>query len=278
MEMMDRILFREDEEAAAVLAGKLQEEGISILTGKKAIRFEEKEGKVYGTLQDKDGEREEISAERVLVAVGRAPNLAGLSLDKAGIELTKEGIRVNAYLQTSNKNVFACGDVVGPYRFSHVAAYQASICVRNALFRRLAWQKVDYQNVAWATFTEPEIAHLGLTEKEAKERYGSIKVYRTPYANADRAVTDIEKDGLVKIITDRKGYILGAHIVGSQAGEIIQGLLVAKSLKAPLSRLAQVLFIYPTLSELIKKTAAQPLVEKLDNPFIKLILKIMKKI
>ena len=277
VEMMERILSREDKEAAQVLENKLKEEGIQILTGKKAVKFDKKGGLVYVTLEGKDKNQEQISAENVLVAVGRAPNLEGLFLEKAGVEFTKQGIKVNAYLQTTNKDVFACGDVVGPYMFSHVASYQAQVCVRNALFKRPAWQKVSYQNIAWATFTEPELSHLGQTEEEAREKYKDIKVYKTEYVSSDRAITDSEKEGLVKIITDKKGYILGAHIVGAQASEIIQGFLIAKSLKIPLEKLSGPSFIYPTLSELVKKTAAKPLLEKLQLPLVKLAMKILRR-
>jgi len=276
VEMMDRVLFREDKEAAAVLEEKLKAEGLRILTGKKAVKFAQKSGKVFATLESKDGKQEEISAENVLVTIGRAPNLEGLGLEKAGVEFTKKGVNVDDYLQTTNKNIFACGDVVGPYMFSHVAAYQASVSVRNCLFKKLAWQKVNYQNVAWATFTEPELSHLGLTEEEAREKYSDARVHKTDYTSSDRAITDLEKEGFVKVITDKKGYVLGGHVVGAQASEIIQGLLVAKSLKVPLSKLAQILFVYPTLSELIKKTAAKPLVESANNPLVKFLIRVMR--
>jgi pyruvate/2-oxoglutarate dehydrogenase complex dihydrolipoamide dehydrogenase (E3) component len=276
VEMMERLLFREDREAAKILENRLINEGVKILTGKKAVKFEKRESLVYVTLEDKNKNQEEVSAENVLVAIGRAPNVEGLSLEKAGVEYTNKGIIVNPYLQTRNSNIFACGDVVGPYMFSHMASYQAQICARNCLFKRPAWQRLNYKNVSWATFTEPEIAHLGLTEDEAGAQYKNIKVYKTEYANSDRAITDLEKEGLVKVITDKKGHILGAHIVGANAGEIIQGFIIAQYLKIPLSKISQAIFIYPTLSELVKKTAAKPLTEKLENPLIKLLLKIMK--
>lgn len=277
VEMMDRILFREDRETADVLEQRLKKEGIQIFSGRKAVKFIKQANKVFVTLEDKNNNLEEIFAEKVLVTVGRSPNVEGLGLDRAGVGYVKTGIEVNEFLQTANKDIFACGDVVGPYMFSHIASYQAQICVRNALFKRIAWQKVNYQNVVWATFTEPELAHLGLTEEEAKEKQPDIKVYKTEYGACDRAVTDLEKEGLVKVITDKKGYILGAHIAGSNAGEIIQGFLIAKSFKIPLAKLSQPIFIYPTLSELVKKTAAKPLVEKANNRLIKFFLRVMKK-
>ncbi len=277
VEMVDKLLFREEEEASRILEEVLNSEGLDIFTGKKAVKVSKKEGKISVTLEDKAGKREEIFAENILVAVGRAANLEGLRLDVAGVEYTNKGIKVDAYLKTKNPNILACGDVIGPYMFSHVAAYQASVCVRNALFRRIAWQKASYDNMAWAIFTDPEVAHLGLTEEEAKGKFKNIKIYKTDYSACDRAITDSEKKGLVKIITDKKGYILGANIVGANAGEIIQGLLVVKSLKQQLAKVASVLFIYPTLSELIKKTAAKNLVEKADNRLIKFVLKILRK-
>lgn len=277
VEMLDRILFREDNEAVAVLEKKLKEEGLEILTGKKAVKFEKRNEEIFAILEDKQGHLRQICAEAVLVAVGRAPNLEGLILEKAGIEYTQAGIKVNDYLQTTNKDVFACGDVVGPYMFSHVAAYQAYIAVRNALFKKITWQKVNYSNIAWAIFTEPEVSRVGLTEEEARQKYQGIKVYKSDYTSSDRAITDLAKEGLIKIITNKKGFILGAHIVGAAAGEIIQGLLIAKALRIPLSKIAPILFIYPTLSELVKKTAAKPLVESLNNPLIKTIIGLMKQ-
>jgi len=277
VEMMDRLLFREESQASDILEKQLKAEGLNILTGKKAVKFAKKDGLVHATLEDSSGNQEEVSAENVLVAVGRAPSLEGLSLENAGIEYSRTGVKVNGYLQTTNPNVFACGDIVGPYMFSHVAAYQASVCVRNCLFKKIAWQKVNYANVAWATFTDPEVAHLGLTEEEAMKKYKRVKVYKTDYTGCDRAITDSVKEGLVKVVTNKKGYILGASIVGANAGEIIQGLVVAKSLNQPLAKIAPMLYIYPTLSELVKKTAAKNLVEKMDNPLVKLILKVMRR-
>lgn len=278
VEMQERILFREEPELAGIVAARFKKEGINTLTGKKAVKAARKDGQVVLTLEDREGRREEIAAENILIAVGRAPNLSGLDLEKAGVECTDRGLKLNPFLQTTNPGVFACGDIASPYQFSHVAAYQASIAVRNAMFRRIAWQRVNYDNMAWATFTDPELAHLGLTEHEAREKYAGIRVYTTPYTNADRAVTDADTEGLVKVITDKRGLILGAHIVGAGAGEIIQGFLIAKSQAIPLSKIAQTMFIYPTLSELIKKTAAKPFVETGNHPAVKLMIKILRSV
>ncbi|MFC1667789.1 dihydrolipoyl dehydrogenase family protein [Chlamydiota bacterium] len=278
VEMMDRLLFREEKEASEIIEKKLHEDGVAIYTGKKAVKFAKNEEGVICTVEDKEQKREEINGETVLVAIGRAPNVEGLALEKAGIDYSHKGVIVNEYLQTTNESVFACGDVVGPYQFSHVAAYQASVVVRNALFRKIARQKVNYTNITWATFTDPEVARLGMSEEEARGKNKKIKVYSSEYTAADRAITDAEKEGLVKVITNKKGFIMGATIIGASAGELMQGFSLAKSLGIRLSKLGEVMYIYPTLSELVKKTAAKALVEKLDNPMIQFILKIMKKI
>src|SRR3989339_67550 len=271
------VLPRDDVDVVKVLEESLKKEGVKILTGKKTVKFKKTEKGVVVTLESSDGSKQEIEAERVLIATGRVPNLEGLALENAGVKYDQAGLEVNDYLQTTNPNIFACGDIASRYKFSHVAAYQASVSVRNALFKRVAWSKVDYSNVAWATFTDPEIAHLGQTEEEVVRSGKKYKVYTNEYTGSDRSVTDIEKQGFVKIITDNKGILLGAHIAGANAGEVIQGFLIAKSLKIPVTKLTRVMYIYPTLSELVKKTAAKPLLEKMDNPLIKLLLKILRK-
>ena len=276
IEMLQRLLFREDKEIALVLEKTVRKEGIEVFTAARAVKFAKNNGKVCVTIEDRNKKQDTICAAGVLAAVGRVPNTGGLDLEKAGVEYSKTGIKVNGFLQTTNKNIFACGDVVGPYMFSHVASYQAQICVRNALFKRIAWGKVNYQNIAWATFTEPEVAHLGLSEEEARAKYKNIRVYKTEYSSSDRAVTDLEKEGLLKVITDKKGLILGAHIAGAQASEVIQGFLLAKTFKIPLEKLSSALFIYPTLSELVKKTAAKPLLEKANNPLVRFALSMLK--
>ena len=279
VEMLDRILFREDFEASEVLVNVLKKDGIKIFTGKKAVKFRKENGNTIVTLEDKDKNTSEIKAEKVLVAVGRAPNLQGLELEKAGVNYEKTGIKVNEFLQTSQANIFACGDVVGPYLFSHIAAYQAAIAVRNALFPILR-QKVNYDSVPWATFTDPELAHLGLTEEEAKEKYEGrdLKIYRRYLKETDRAVTDLEEEGLAKVICDKKGYILGAHIVGANAGEIIHEYVLAKAQKLDVGKLSSTIHIYPTLSQVVKKTGDQYLLEKLNSPLVRKIGRFLMKL
>jgi pyruvate/2-oxoglutarate dehydrogenase complex dihydrolipoamide dehydrogenase (E3) component len=273
--MFDRLLVREDKEIADILVEEFKKEGIRIYAGKKAIRFSRDANMVVVTLEDKDKKQSVIKAERVLLAVGRAPNVQGLDLEKAGVKYSNKGIEADNALRTTAKNIYACGDVVGPYQFSHMAEYQAIIAIGNALtpFRR----EVDYTCVPWCTFTDPEVARAGLTEEEAMTKYKDIKVYRSAYSNNDRAVTDLEETGLAKVITDKKGYILGAHIVGANAGEIIHEYVVAKSSGLKIGSLSSAIHIYPTLAQAVKRSADQYYIDIMSAPILKALFKFLLK-
>jgi len=278
VEMGERILPREEPELSAVLTKALEREGVDLLMGHRALRVEKIAGSVRVAIEGPGGAQREITSAQLLVAIGRAPNVDGLSLESAGVEYSRKGITVNKYLQTTNKAIFACGDVAGPYMFSHMAAYQAQLCVRNALLRKPFWKKVNYAHVPWATFTEPELARVGATEDEARAIHRDARVYTSPYESSDRAVTDIEKEGFVKVIADRKGRILGAHIAGSHASEIIHAFIIGSALRLPLAALSRPIFIYPTLSEIVKKTAAKPLLEKLGSAWSRRALWLLRKV
>ena len=275
IEMFDQLLAREDKEIAKVLVDEFRAEGVKIHTGKKAVRFL-KEGELVSiTLEDKDKKQSVVKAEKVLVAVGRAANAQALGLEKAGIKYTNKGVEVDATLRTSAKNIYACGDVVGPYQFSHMAEYQAIIAVGNALFPFK--RRVDYSAVPWCTFTDPELARVGLTEDEARAKYKDIKVYRSLYSANDRAVTDIEEKGLAKVIIDKKGYILGAHIVGANAGEIIHEYVLAKASKLKIGSLSSATHIYPTLAQVVKRSADQYYIDMMNAAWLKGLFRLMLK-
>ena len=275
IEMFDRLMVREDKEVADVLIDEFKAEGIKIYTGKKAVRFSKDGGMVSITLEDKDKKQSAVKAEKILVAVGRVANVQGLDLEKAGVKYSNKGVEVDATLRTSTKNIYACGDVSGPYQFSHMAEYQAVIAVGNALlpFKR----KVDYSVVPWCTFTDPEVARVGLTEDEARAKYKEIKVYRSLYSGNDRAVTDLEEKGLAKVITDKKGYILGAHIVGASAGEIIHEYVLAKASKLKIGNLSSAIHIYPTLAQVVKRSADQYYIEMMNTGWLKWLFRLMLK-
>jgi len=276
VEMFDRILFREDREVADVLINTLLKEGVKIYVGKKAVKFSKEGNSIVITVEDKDKKQSFIKAEKVLVAVGRAPNVSGLDLEKAGVRYSNKGIEVDNALRTTAKNIYACGDVVGPYQFSHMAEYQAVITVGNALFPFK--QKVNYDAVPWCTFTDPELAHVGLTEEEAKAKYKGIKIYKSAYSGNDRAVTDLEESGFAKVICDNKGYILGAHIVGANAGEIIHEYVLTKSTRIKIGKLSSTIHVYPTLAQVVKRSADQYYFNMMSSGWFKNLSKLFVKL
>lgn len=271
VEMNERILIREDRELVQLLAERLEEEGVTIMTKTKAERFSQKNGKIVLTVEH-ENQRREIRADSLLVAIGRRPNVEGLNLEKAGVEYNPRGIKTNDRLQTSTGNIYACGDVVGPYQFSHMAEYQAAVATQNALlpFKK----KATYDNVTWCTFTDPELAHAGMTEDEARQLRGDrIKVYRHEYKNIDRGKTDVSETGMSKFICDPRGRLIGAHILGNRAGELIHEAQMAKSLGIPFYKVYSVIHIYPTFTDMVKQPAKFCYIDRLQNNFFLKILK-----
>lgn len=244
----DRLLSKEDPEAVEVVHKQFASEGIRVLTQTKVERVEIAAGKKYLWAGG-----QKIAVDEILVASGRQPNVETLNLNAAKVKLGKLGIDVNTKLQTTNPRIYACGDVIGGYQFTHVAGYQANVVLKNALFLPLF--KADYRVIPWATFTDPELARVGLSEQEARERYGDdIYVVKQDFAEVDRAQAEATTNGFAKIITRRNGQILGAHLVGSVAGELIHEIVLAMSHKLKISALSGI-HIYPTLSEVNSKAA-----------------------
>ena len=247
----DHILPKEDPEAALVVEKQLEADGVNILRGKRATKVEVINGKKHLWVGE-----EKIVVDEILVSSGRVPNVHSLNLEAAGVEYTEKGIVVNPKLQTTNKRIYGCGDVIGGYQFTHVAGYEAAVVVQNALFFPSA--KADYRVIPWATFTEPELARVGLSEKQARDRYGDkIEVLKQDFAEVDRAQAEGATEGFAKIITTSKGEILGAHLVGASAGELIHEIILAMKNKLPVSALTGIIHIYPTLSEVNSKAALQ---------------------
>jgi len=252
LEKMAQILPREEPEAAQALQEILEGEGITFHTGIEIKRLEKQEGEKVVFLE-KAGKEIRVQGKEVLAALGRSPAIEGLNLEDAGVQFTEKGITVNVTLRTTAKKIWACGDCIGGYLFTHTAEYEAGIVVRNALSPLR--KKVDYGVVPWATFTDPELAHVGLMEAEAKRRNIPYVTYSLPFKDVDRAHTDGETEGMAKIICDRKGRILGATILGSQAGEMIHEWALAMKAKVPIGKIAGTIHIYPTLSRLNRKVA-----------------------
>lgn len=195
-----------------------------------------------------------ITGSHLLIATGRRANVSGLDLEKAGIHYSDQGIKVNSYLQTTNKKIYALGDVIGPYQFTHVASYHAGIVVRNIVFRMPS--KINYQAIPWVTYTEPEIAHVGLLAEEAL-KHDHLKITEWPFIENDRAQTEHYVQGKIKVITDKKARILGVTIVGHQAGELILPWVIAVREQKTLRSFTDAIAPYPTLSEISKRVAGE---------------------
>ena len=250
---MFRILSNDDPEAAEVVRRQFRREGVELCEGMRVSKVQSAEIGVAIEVAGETGQAM-IMGSHILIAVGRKPNVDGLDLDVAGIAHSQEGINVDTRLRTTNKRVFAIGDVVGPFQFTHVAGYHAGIVIRNALFKLPA--KADYRAVPRVTYTEPELANVGLTEAEAKRRLGkNIRILRWPFAENDRAQTERRLEGFVKVIVDRKGKIYGACVIGPHAGELILPWVLAVDKRLKIGAMASIVAPYPTLGEMSKRAA-----------------------
>lgn len=250
---MFRILSNDDPEAAEVVRRQFRREGVELCEGMRVSKVQSAEIGVAIEVAGETGQAM-IMGSHILIAVGRKPNVDGLDLDVAGIAHSQEGINVDTRLRTTNKRVFAIGDVVGPFQFTHVAGYHAGIVIRNALFKLPA--KADYRAVPRVTYTEPELANVGLTEAEAKRRLGkNIRILRWPFAENDRAQTERRLEGFVKVIVDRKGKIYGACVIGPHAGELILPWVLAVDKRLKIGAMASIVAPYPTLGEVSKRAA-----------------------
>ena len=198
----------------------------------------------------------------------------GLDLEKAGIDYDRKGIAVDNALRTSNKKVYAIGDVAGSLQFTHVAGYHAGLVVQSILFRIPGKENRDI--IPWATYTDPELAHVGLDEKAARERVGTVNVLRWPYAENDRAQAERKTEGLVKIITDKKGKILGASIAGANAGEMINVFALAVSKKMKVQDLRGFIAPYPTMTEITKRAATSFSAPLTRKPSIRRIINFLR--
>ena len=258
VEMAPRILAREDPEVSAMVTASLQADGVKVLTGHQAVRAEIVAGEKR--LIVKCGEHETaLPFDALLCAVGRSPRVTGYGLEELGIALTaKKTIETNAYLQTRFPNIYAVGDVAGPFQFTHTAAHQAWYAAVNALFGRFRKFKVDYSVIPWATFTDPEVARVGLSETEAAEQGIACEVTRYDIDDLDRAIADGVAHGFVKVLTaPGKDKILGVTIVGEHAGDLLAEYVLAMKHGLGLNKILGTIHIYPTLAEANKYAAGE---------------------
>jgi pyruvate/2-oxoglutarate dehydrogenase complex dihydrolipoamide dehydrogenase (E3) component len=244
------ILPKDDPELTAVVRERLLAEGVRLRERVKVVAAEPGPALV---VEGEGGGRERLAGTHLLVAAGREPTVEDLGLEAAGIAFDRKGIKVDARLRTTNARVFAIGDVAGGLQFTHVAGYQAGIVIRNALFRLPS--RASARALPWATYTDPELAAVGLSEATAKAQGVAHEVARWPFADNDRARAERATEGLVKVVAGRGGRVLGAAIVGAHAGELILPWVLAVERRLKLSALAGVVAPYPTLSEAGKRAA-----------------------
>ncbi|MEO6460131.1 MAG: FAD-dependent oxidoreductase, partial [Bdellovibrionota bacterium] len=256
VERADRLISREDPDASSLLEEVLKREGVRVLTRHNALEFQKRSGKSVLVCEGPAG-REEIEFDAVLLALGRRPNTQGFGLERLKLDLSPSGIiEHDAFLRTKYPNIFVCGDVAGPYQFTHTAAHQAWYASVNALLAPLVKFKADYRVIPWCTFTDPEVARVGLNETEALAQKIDFDVVKYKIDDLDRAIMDSEAEGFVKVLT-KKGSdkILGATLVASHAGEMITEFVSAMKQNVGLNKILGTVHIYPTHSEANKYAA-----------------------
>ena len=271
-----RAFGKDDPELASIVLGCLGDEGISIREAAKVTRVEKSGRNGVWVFIEAAGTEEKIHGSHLLVAVGRKANVDNLGLAEAGIEHDRRGIKVNAALRTTNARAYAIGDVAGSLQFTHVASYHAGLVLRSLLFRLPA--KPDIGIIPWVTYTDPELAHVGMDEKTAREKLGRISILRWPYHENDRAQAERKTAGMIKVIADHNGRIKGATIAGANAGELINIWAFALAKKLSLRDMTSYVPPYPTLSEIGKRAAVSfysPLARK---PWLRSVINLLRKL
>jgi len=262
IETLDCVLHNDDKELACMLHAYLDEE-VTIHVGTRAMKVTEKGGTISLTCQRGDASFV-VEGDALLLATGKRPRTADMGLDVAGVAFDKTGIEVDASLLTTNPRIYACGDVAGPYLFTHMAEYQAGIVISNALIPLLK-RKVSYGVVPWVTYTDPELAHVGLSEVQAKAQFGAekISVFRYDVKDNDRHIIEGATKGVVKLVTTSKGKILGCDILGANAGDLIHEYALAIKKGLFVSAVSSLIHAYPTLAQVNKRASDRYYAEKI---------------
>ncbi len=270
-----RILPRDDAEAAGYALRSLRADGVNVREGAKVERVEGEAGAIRATLEDGDT----VTGSHLLIAAGRTPSLEALDLAAAGVNHGRAGIVVDRGLRTSNRRIYAIGDcatgATDGFQFTHAANYHAGIVIRSALFRLPA--KVDNSAMPRVTYCDPEIASVGLNEDKARELGTPFQVLRWPFAENDRAQAEGEPDGMIKVVADRKGRILGATIAGKGAGDLLMPWVMAVQKRWTVQDIAGFIFPYPTFSEVSKRAALTHFSPMAGKPWIRRILGVLRK-
>ncbi len=264
-------LAKDDHELTSIVLEALKSEGIDIRAQVAIAEIRKSKSGIDVVLKDGGV----ISGSHLLVAAGRVPNIETLNLEAAGVQYTKRGVTVDQGLRTTNRKIYAAGDVAGGLQFTHVAGYHAGLIIRNALFKLPVKNRTDI--IPWVTYTDPELSHVGLTEADARNTHGDVvKVLRWHFGENDRAQAEGKTKGMIKVVLGRKGRILGASIVGAQAGELIAAWVLAISQGLKISAFANVVLPYPTLSEIGKRAAITNYAGLAQKPALRRVLGFLK--
>lgn len=272
---MFKMMPKDDPEAVAVVRARVKAEGVELMEGIKVTGVAQGGNGITVTI-DAEGREQRITGTHLLVAAGRRANIADLGLELAGIEHDARGIKVDQRLRTTNKRVFAIGDVAGGYQFTHMAGYHAGIVIRNALFNLPA--KVDYRAVPWVTYTDPELSHVGLTEAQALAKDPAARATKWPFAENDRAQAERATEGFIKAVVGKGGIIVGATVVGRHAGELILPWVLAVQKRLTVGDMAAIIAPYPTLSEVSKRVAGAWYTPKLFSERTRRVVRLMQKL
>lgn len=257
-------LPREDAELSSLLLDALRDEGVTIHERTEVVRAETTVSGIVLTLRGNDGSEDRIAGSHLLIAAGRQPNVENLGLQAAGIEAGRRGIEVNSNLRTINRRVYAIGDVTGLSPFTHTAGYHAAVVLKNILFRIPA--KADHTAIPRVTYGDPELATVGLSEEEARAKFGKITILRWPFAVNDRAQTEARTEGLIKAIAGHRGRVLGASVIGAEAGDMLQPWIMAIEKGLGIGALQAMVVPYPTRGEVSKRAAGDFYKPKLFSP------------
>ncbi len=271
---MAQIMPKDDPELVDLLRQRLRAAGVELHEQTKVVAVGKSDSGIQLRIE-RNGQEDVIAGSALLLAAGRRPAIEGLDLEAAGIAYDRGGIKVDARLRTTNRKVYAAGDVAGGYQFTHIAGYHAGIVIRNALFRLPA--KADDAAVPWVTYCDPELAHVGLTEEAARKTNRELRILRWSFVENDRAQAERKTDGLVKVVTAPSGRILGASIIGPQAGELIQPWVLALSNRLKIGAMAQMIVPYPTLGEVNKRAAGSFYAPKLFSDRTKAVVRFLAR-
>lgn len=266
-----QILSKEDPDLASLVQQELKREGVVFELDTAVVRVGDLGREREVVVKNQAGETRTLKAEALLVALGRSPNVAGLGLDKLDIASDHQGIKVNSRLRTSHKHIYAAGDVIGGHQFTHVAGYEGGVVLRNAVFHLP--QKVDYSRVPWCTYTQPELASIGLNEKRARAAGIDYTVWSEEFAANDRALAAGESGGRIKLLLDRREKPLGVQILGPRAGELLSEWVAVFNGGVGLAKIAAAIHPYPTLGEINKKVAGAVFAPKIFSPLVRKGLK-----